>query len=114
MSKFVYEQCTKDKKWRFRLRGNNKQIILTSMEGHDSEESCVDAIETVKVHAEFGSDYRMFSGKDLLFYFTLQAREGYPLAKSEGFRTIRKRDEEILNCKIEAPRAYTIALTKAD
>lgn len=105
MAKFFYGQSSKDLKWYFRLKDNNNETILSSTEGYNTKQGCLNGIDSVKRHAPFDQYYKTFLGNDGKYYFTLHASNHEPIGKSEGYNTSSGRDQGKENCKREAPTA---------
>lgn len=105
MSKFYYGQSSKNSQWYFRLKDNNNETILTSSEGYNSRQGCLNGIDSVKRHSPYEQYYKSFTGTDMKYYFTLYAANGEAIGKSEGYNSSYGRDMGKDNCKREAPTA---------
>lgn len=110
MATFYYGQSSKDSKWYFRLRDSNNEIILASTEGYNTKQACLNGIESVKKHAPYDAYYKLYTGSDNRFYFSLHASNGEPIGKSEGYNSSYGRDAGKANCKKEAPYANVLEL----
>lgn len=111
MATYFFGQSSKDSKWYFRLRDNNNETILSSTEGYNSRQSCLNGIDSVKKHSLYEHNYRTFIGNDSKYYFTLKASNGEPIGKSEGYNSSYGRDQGKENCKKEAPYASVKEVT---
>ena len=105
MATYYYGQSAKDAKWYFRLKDNNNETILTSTEGYNSKQACLNGIESCKKHSPYDQYYTSFQGTDFKYYFSLQASNGEKIGKSEGYNSAYGRDKGKENCKQEAPFA---------
>lgn len=105
MATYYYGQSTKDNKWYFRLKDNNNETILSSTEGYNSKQGCLNGIDSVKAHSAYDQYYTSFPGTDGKFYFSLKAANGEKIGKSEGYNTAYGRDRGKENCKQEGPYA---------
>jgi uncharacterized protein YegP (UPF0339 family) len=105
MGKFFYGQSTRDSKWYFRLKDGNNETILSSTEGYNTKQGCLNGIDSVKKHSPYEQYYTSFIGSDYKYYFRLSASNGEPIGKSEGYNSTSGRDQGKENCKKEAPNA---------
>jgi uncharacterized protein len=111
MSTFYFGRSPRDSKYYFRLKDTNNETILSSTEGYNTREGCLNGIGSVQRHSPYDQYYRTFIGADNKYYFTLQASNGEPIGKSEGYNTVQGRDNGKNNCKKEAPTAAIKELT---
>ncbi len=107
MATYYYGQSTNDNKWYFRLKDNNNETILSSTEGYNNKQGCLNGIDSVKKHSPYNQYYKLFQGTDSKYYFTLHAANGEKIGKSESYNTQYARDKGKENCKQEAPYAST-------
>jgi uncharacterized protein YegP (UPF0339 family) len=105
MATYFYGQSTKDQKWYFRLKDNNNETILSSTEGYNSKQGCLNGIDSCKQHSGQDQYYSCFQGADRKYYFSLQAANGEKIGKSEGYDSAYGRDKGKENCKQEGPYA---------
>ena len=105
MATYYYGQSTRNQKWYFRLEDNNREIILSSTEGYNSRQGCLEGMESVKKHSGEDTYYKSFRGSDSKYYFFLHASNGEKIGKSEGYNTAYGRDKGKENCKQEGPYA---------
>jgi uncharacterized protein len=105
MATYYYGQSSRDSKWYFRLKANNNETILSSTEGYNSKQGCLNGIDSVKKHSPHEQYYKSFIGHDGKYYFTLIAANNEPIGKSEGYNSTYGRDQGKENCKKEAPYA---------
>lgn len=91
----------------FNLWAVNGRIILTS-ETYTQKQNCIKGIESVQNHAEDDKNYdRKTAKNDVQDYFTLKARNGQIIGKSEMYESKASRDNGIEAIKRDAPRAET-------
>ena len=91
--------------FRFRLKANNGEIILTS-EGYTTKDNAHNGIASVKVHAPTDSHYERkhtMSG----YSFNLRAANNAIIGTSEVYTTSSARDIGIAAVEREAPTAAT-------
>ena len=46
----VYQDKSKEKRWRWRLNSSNGRIVADSGQGYSSKQSCLDAVDRVKAN----------------------------------------------------------------
>src|SRR5687768_518175 len=105
MATYYYGQSSKDSKWYFTLVDNNNKTILTSTEGYNNKQGCLNGIDSVKKHSGSHQYYNSFLGTDAKYYFSLHAANNEKIGKSEGYDTAYGRDRGKENCKQEGPYA---------
>ena len=93
-----------DHQFYFRLRAGNGEPVLAS-EGYRQRQSCQDGIDSVKRNAGADMQYRRRVAVDGQFYFTLVARNGQPIGRSELYTTAQARDRGIDVVQQGAPLA---------
>lgn len=104
MAKFEVFQSSKNKEFRFRLKADNGQIILSS-EGYTSKASCLNGIESVKKNA---ADPKRFTNSQTpakMFRFTVTAANSQIIGTSQNYKTESGRDNGIESVKRNAPKA---------
>ena len=104
MAKFEVYQSGKDKEFRFRLKADNGQIILSS-EGYSSKASCLNGIESVKKNS---SDPKRFSNTTTpsnMFRFALTAANSQIIGTSQNYKSESGRDNGIESVKRNATKA---------
>ena len=105
MATYFFRQSSNDSKWYFKLKDSNNETILSSTEGYNIKQGCLNGIDAVKRHSPNEQYYKTFIGQDGKYYFTLIASNGEPIGKSEGYNSSYARDKGKENCKSEAPFA---------
>lgn len=111
MSTFYFGQSPNDSMYYFRLKDNNNETILASTEGYQTRQGCLNGIDAVRWNASNDPNYKRITGRDGTYYFTLQAVNGEPVGRSEGYNSMVGRENGIANCKKEAPSAPVKELT---
>lgn len=105
MATYFYDQSIKNQKWYFRLKDNNNETILSSTEGYNNKQACLNGIDTCIKHAGYDQYYNSFPGTDGKYYFSLHAANGEKIGSSEGHNSAYGRDKGKENCKQEGPYA---------
>jgi uncharacterized protein YegP (UPF0339 family) len=108
MGKFYYYRTIKNGKWYFHLKDNNNEIILSSSQGYKTREMCIKGIASVKKNSRNEKNYRLFIAKDRKYYFSLYARNGKCIGKSEGYETKYNGNRGVGNCISETRLAAII------
>jgi hypothetical protein len=104
MAKFEVYQSGKNKEFRFRLKADNGQIILSS-EGYTSKASCMNGIESVKKNA---GDVKRFSKTQTptkMFRFAITAANSQIIGTSQNYKSESGRDNGIESVKKNAAKA---------
>lgn len=111
MAKFEVYQSGKNKEFRFRLKADNGQTILSS-EGYATKASCMNGIESVKKNS---SDVKRFSKTKTptnMFRFALTAANSQIVGTSQNYKTESGRDNGIESVKKNAAKAETKEVDK--
>lgn len=104
--KFIITKA-KNGEYMFNLWAVNGRIILTS-ETYTQKQNCIKGVESVQNHAEDDKNYEHKTAKnETQYYFTLKARNGQIIGKSEMYESTAGRDNGIEAVKRDAPRAET-------
>ncbi|MDX9727338.1 MAG: YegP family protein [Bacteroidales bacterium] len=104
MAKFEVYQSGKNKEFRFRLKADNGQTILSS-EGYTTKASCMNGIESVKKNA---SDVKRFSKSTTptnMFRFAITAANNQIIGTSQNYKSESGRDNGIESVKKNAAKA---------
>lgn len=84
MARFeIYRSGIKDE-FRFRLKANNGQIILSS-EGYTNKASCLKGIESVKKNSTDTKRYNIIKAPSNMFRFTLTAANNQIIGVSQNY-----------------------------
>mgnify|MGYP003536304811 CR=1 FL=1 len=74
----------KNGEFQFNLKAGNGQVILTS-EGYSALQGCENGIESVRKHAQSEANFDKKVAKDGSPYFSLMAKNGESIGKSEMY-----------------------------
>ncbi len=94
----------KNGEFQFNLKAGNGQVILTS-EGYSALQGCENGIESVRKHAQSEANFDKKTAKDGSPYFSLMARNGESIGKSEMYKSVSSRDHGIRSVMTNAPDA---------
>jgi uncharacterized protein YegP (UPF0339 family) len=94
-------------KFRFNLKANNGQVILTS-EAYDTRSAATKGITSVKKNAGNDKRFERKTAKDGSAYFVLKAANGEPIGKSEMYKTTRSMENGIASVGKNAPDAPVV------
>lgn len=101
--KFVISK-RKNGEFQFNLKAGNGQVILTS-EGYEALQGCENGIDSVRRHAQDAGNFDKKTAKDGSPYFSLMAKNGESIGKSEMYRSTSSRDNGIRSVMSNAPGA---------
>ncbi|GAA4787894.1 YegP family protein [Lysobacter hankyongensis] len=94
----------KNGEFQFNLKAGNGQVILTS-EGYSSLDGCENGIESVRRHSASEANFDRKIAKDGSPYFSLMAKNGESIGKSEMYKSAASRDKGIRSVMTNAPSA---------
>lgn len=104
MAKFeVYQSGTKNE-FRFRLKADNGQIILSS-EGYNSKASCLNGIESVRKNAADPKRFSKTKTPANMFRFAITAANNQVIGTSQNYKSESGRDNGLESVKRNAPKA---------
>ncbi len=104
MAKFeVYQSGTKSE-FRFRLKADNGQIILSS-EGYNTKASCLNGIESVKKNAGDPKRFAKTKTPSNMFRFSITAANNQIIGTSQNYKSESGRDNGVESVKRNAPKA---------
>jgi hypothetical protein len=86
MAKFEVYQSGSKNEFRFRLKADNGQIILTS-EGYSSKAGCLNGIESVKKNAADPNRFAKTTTPTGMFRFTLNAANNQVIGTSQNYQS---------------------------
>jgi uncharacterized protein YegP (UPF0339 family) len=86
MAKFEIYQSGKKNEFRFRLKADNGQIILSS-EGYTTKSSCLNGIESVKKNSADPKRFSKTKTPTNLHRFTLNATNSQVIGTSQNYKT---------------------------
>ncbi|MGI6338333.1 MAG: YegP family protein [Bacteroidales bacterium] len=104
MAKFEIYQSGKNNEFRFRLKADNGQIILSS-EGYTTKASCLNGIESVKKNAADPKRFNKTTTPTNMFRFSLTAANSQIIGVSQNYKSQSGRDNGIESVKRNAPKA---------
>ncbi len=97
-------------KFSFNLKAGNGQVILTS-QAYTSKSGALNGIESVRKHAASDEYFERKESKRGEPFFTLNARNGQIIGKSEMYKSVAARENGIESVKKNAPDATLVDLT---
>ncbi|MDP3445762.1 MAG: YegP family protein [Ignavibacteria bacterium] len=107
MAKFEVYQSGKKAEYRFRLKADNGQIILSS-EGYTTKAACMNGVESVQKNA---ADLKRFTSSTTptgMFRFNLTAGNNQVIGTSQNYKSESGRDNGIESVSKNAPKASVI------
>lgn len=111
MAKFEVYQSGKNKEFRFRLKADNGQTILSS-EGYTSKASCLNGIGSVKKNAGDAKRFNKTKTPTKMFRFSINAANSQIIGTSQNYKTESGRDNGIESVKRNAAKAEVKEVTK--
>ena len=103
MGKFVIS-TDKSGKYRFNLKANNGQVILTS-QGYASRSGCDNGVDSVRTNSQNDAMFERLTAKDGSPYFNLKASNGQVIGNSEMYSSTSAMENGIASVKNNAPDA---------
>lgn len=103
MGKFEIKK-DKSEQFRFNLKANNGQIILSS-EAYTTKASCENGIESVRTNSQDDNKYKRLEAKDGSPYFNLKASNGQVIGTSEMYSSTSAMENGIASVMSNAPDA---------
>jgi uncharacterized protein YegP (UPF0339 family) len=104
MAKFEVYQSGKNKEFRFRLKADNGQIILSS-EGYTNKASCLNGIESVKKNSADPKRFTKTKTPSKMFRFSVTAANSQIVGTSQNYKSESGRDNGIESVKRNAAKA---------
>ena len=104
MSKFLVYQSGKKNEFRFRLKADNGQTILSS-EGYTTKASCLNGIDSVRKNAADPKRFNKTTTPTNMFRFSLTAANNQIIGVSQNYKSESGRDNGIESVKRNAPNA---------
>jgi len=111
MAKFEVYQSGKNNEFRFRLKADNGQTILSS-EGYATKASCLNGIESVKKNSGDEKRFTKTKTPTNMFRFSLTAANSQIVGTSQNYKTESGRDNGIESVKRNAAKAETKEVAK--
>lgn len=104
MAKFEIYQSGKKNEYRFRLKADNGQIILSS-EGYTTKASCLNGIESVKKNASDPKRFNKSTTPSNMFRFSMTAANNQIIGVSQNYKSESGRDNGIDSVMRNAAKA---------
>jgi uncharacterized protein YegP (UPF0339 family) len=104
MAKFEVYQSGKKNEFRFRLKADNGQIILSS-EGYATKASCLNGIESVKKNASDPKRVTATKTPTKMFRFAITAPNNQIIGTSQNYKSDSGRNNGIESVKKNAAKA---------
>ena len=104
MAKFEVYQSGKNNEFRFRLRADNGQTILSS-EGYTSKASCLNGIESVKKNSSDPNRFSKTKTPTKMFRFSMTAANSQIIGTSQNYKSESGRNNGIESIKKNAAKA---------
>ena len=104
MAKFEVYQSGKKNEFRFRLKADNGQIILSS-EGYTSKPSCLNGIESVKKNSADAKRFTKATTPSNMFRFAITAANSQIIGTSQNYKSESGRNNGIESVMKNAARA---------
>jgi hypothetical protein len=111
MAKFEVYQSGKKNEFRFRLKADNGQTILSS-EGYTTRASCVNGIKSVKKNAKDPKRVTKTKTYNKMFRFAVTAANNQIIGVSQNYKSESGRDNGIDSVKRNAVKAETKDIKK--
>lgn len=104
MAKFEVYQSGKKNEFRFRLKADNGQIILSS-EGYTSKPACLNGIESVKKNSADAKRFTKTTTPSNMFRFAISAANSQIIGTSQNYKSESGRNNGIESVMKNAARA---------
>jgi uncharacterized protein len=104
MAKFEVYQSGKKDEFRFRLKADNGQIILSS-EGYTSKAACMNGIDSVRKNSIDPKKFNKTTTPTNMFRFSLAAANSQVIGTSQNYKSERGRNNGIESVKRNASKA---------
>jgi len=111
MAKFEVYQSGKKNEFRFRLKADNGQTILSS-EGYTTKAACMNGIESVRKNSADPKRVLKTTTPTKMFRFTITASNGQVIGTSQNYKSEASRDNGIDSVKRNAKKAEVKELEK--
>jgi uncharacterized protein len=111
MAKFEVYQSGKKNDFRFRLKADNGQTILSS-EGYTTKASCLNGIESVKKNSKDPKRVSKTQTPGKMFRFAITAANSQIIGVSQNYKSESGRDNGVDSVKRNAVKAEIIDVKK--
>jgi len=111
MAKFEVYQSGKKEEYRFRLKADNGQIILSS-EGYTSKASCLNGIESVRKNSSDPKRFTKTTTPTNMFRFSITAANSQIIGTSQNYKSESGRNNGVESVMKNAATAETKEVEK--
>lgn len=111
MAKFEVYQSGKKEEFRFRLKADNGQIILSS-EGYTSKPACMNGIESVKKNSSEAKRFTKSTTPTKMYRFAITAANSQIIGTSQNYKSESGRDNGIKSVMSNAAKAEVKEIEK--
>ncbi|MDT8401032.1 MAG: YegP family protein [Bacteroidales bacterium] len=111
MAKFEVYQSGKKNEYRFRLKADNGQTILSS-EGYTNKASCINGIESVRKNSVDAKRFTKATTPSNMFRFELLAGNNQTIGVSQNYKSESGRNNGMDSVKRNAVKAQIKDLTE--
>jgi len=111
MAKFEVYQSGKNNEFRFRLKADNGQIILSS-EGYTTKAACINGIESVKKNSTDAKRITKSQTPTKMFRFALTAANSQIIGTSQNYKSESGRNKGVLSVSKNAAKAEIKEVSK--
>ena len=110
MAKFEVYQSGKKEEYRFRLKADNGQIILSS-EGYTSKASCLNGIESVRKNSSDPKRFTKTTTPTNMFRFSITAANSQIIGTSQNYKSESGRNNGVESVMKNAAPAILVSST---
>jgi uncharacterized protein len=111
MAKFEVYQSGRNKEFRFRLKADNGQIILSS-EGYTTKAACLNGIESVKKNSKDPKRILKTQTPSKMFRFSVTAANSQIVGTSQNYRSESGRNNGVESVFKNSSKAVIIEVGK--
>jgi hypothetical protein len=111
MAKFEVYQSGKKNEFRFRLKADNGQTILSS-EGYNTKASCLNGIDSVKKNSGDPKRFSKTQTPTKMFRFAITAANSQIIGTSQNYKSESGRDNGIESVKRNSSKAVIKEVAK--
>lgn len=94
MAKFEVYRSGIKKEFRFRLKADNGQIILSS-EGYTSKAACLNGVESVRINSSDTTRFTKTKTPTKMFRFSIKAANNEIIGTSQNYKSVSGRNNGI-------------------
>ena len=104
MAKFEIYRSGKKEEFRFRLKADNGQIILSS-EGYTSKAACHNGVEAVRKNSSDATRFTKTKTPTKMFRFSIKAANNEIIGTSQNYKSQSGRDNGVESVRKNAAKA---------